>query len=422
MRTLHFVNPSLLFGPLAWAFCLLTAVPTRAQEIISLPGDDRWLDLRFEELYHVGTLDGGDWEQFGNVAGVGFDSVGSLYVLDARVQRIVVVGPDGALVREFGHPGEGPGEFSQPTAFAVRRDGRTVVADVGHHVFHIFAPNGNPEHRAGMTVVHGTLRFDRIVAQPGSNALIAVPSAASDFHVAGGGGPPPPAVSHAIERISLAERQAETDTVAEPRLYPLDSRNAKTEAQGSPALRPILAAFPSMFRGLRRAFTPDLYWSVLPDGRVAYADSSDYAIRIVAAAGGVVRILKRPLPPEPATDRTMRAERNRRRLLTDEEVGTGWNMLDARQRFDDLEFFPEIPVIRGLTTTWDGEIWVLRRGEEPLDDGPIDVVTPDGRYLGSYRAGALEMPDAFGPDGLVAFIERDELGVQTVVVGRVVGL
>ena len=174
-----------------------------------------------------------------------------------------------------------------------------------------------------------------------------------------------------------------------------------------------------MFRGLRRAFTPDLYWSVLPDGRVAYADSSDYAIRIVAAAGGVVRILKRPLPPEPATDRTMRAERNRRRLLTDEEVGTGWNMLDARQRFDDLEFFPEIPVIRGLTTTWDGEIWVLRRGEEPFDDGPIDILTVDGRYLGSYRAGAIEMPDAFGPDGLVAFIERDELGVQTVVVGRV---
>ena len=273
-----------------------------------------------------------------------------------------------------------------------------------------------------MSVVHGMLRFGRIVAQPGSNALVAVPSAAHEYHVAGAGGPPPPPVSHAIERISLAERQAETDTVAEPRLYPLDSRNAKAEAQSTPAIRPMLAAFPSMFRGLRRAFAPDLHWSVLPDGRIAYADSSDYAIRILAADGGVVRILKRPLPPEPVTDRTMRAERSRRRMLPDEEVGAGWNMLDARQRFDDLEFFPEIPVIRGLATTWDGHIWVLRRGEEPMSDGPVDVLAPEGRYLGSYRAGEIKMPAAFGPDRLVAFIEEDELGVQTVVVKRVLGL
>ncbi len=182
----------------------------------------------------------------------------------------------------------------------------------------------------------------------------------------------------------------------------------------------MLAAFPSMFRGLRRAFTPDLHWSVLPDGRIAYADSSDYAITILAADGGVVRILKRPLPPERVTDRTMRAERSRRRMLPDEEVGTGWNMLDARQRLGDLEFFPEIPVIRGLATTWDGRIWVLRRGEEPMSDGPVDVLAPEGRYLGSYRAGEIKMPAAFGPDRLVAFIEEDELGVQTVVVKRCV--
>ena len=31
------------------------------------------------------------------------------------------------------------------------------------------------------------------------------------------------------------------------------------------------------------------------------------------------------------------------------------------------------------------------------------------------------IPDAFGPGGLVAFVERDELDVETVVVKRVVG-
>ncbi|WP_420449809.1 hypothetical protein [Candidatus Palauibacter sp.] len=41
-----------------------------------------------------------------------------------------------------------------------------------------------------------------------------------------------------------------------------------------------------------------------------------------------------------------------------------------------------------------------------------------GRYLGSYRTGATQLPDAFGPEGLAAFIERDELDVQTVIVKR----
>ena len=108
-------------------------------------------------------------------------------------------------------------------------------------------------------------------------------------------------------------------------------------------------------------------------------------------------------------------------MQPDDEIGLGWDRLDPRARIDNLEFFPEIPVIRGLAVTWDGEIWVLRRGEGPASDGPIDVLATDGRYLGSYRAGVTVIPDAFGPVGLVAFIERNELDVQTVVVKRVVG-
>ncbi|MDE2874385.1 MAG: hypothetical protein OXQ93_03020 [Gemmatimonadota bacterium] len=64
-------------------------------------------------------------------------------------------------------------------------------------------------------------------------------------------------------------------------------------------------------------------------------------------------------------------------------------------------------------------IWVLRRGDGPVSVGPIDVLDMAGRYVGSYRTGATGIPAAFGPDGLVAFIEKDELGVETVVVKRV---
>lgn len=78
----------------------------------------------------------------------------------------------------------------------------------------------------------------------------------------------------------------------------------------------------------------------------------------------------------------------------------------------------EVPVVRRLRTSWEGTIWVQRRGEEPDGDGPIDLLTRDGRYIGTLAADATAMPSAFGPNGLIAFRERDELDVSRVVVKR----
>ena len=50
--------------------------------------------------------------------------------------------------------------------------------------------------------------------------------------------------------------------------------------------------------------------------------------------------------------------------------------------------------------------------------GHIDVLTAEGEYVGTYATGATEMPDAFGPDGLAAFIELDEFDVARMVVRR----
>ncbi len=46
------------------------------------------------------------------------------------------------------------------------------------------------------------------------------------------------------------------------------------------------------------------------------------------------------------------------------------------------------------------------------------MLTAEGEYVGTYGTGATEMPDAFGPNGLAAFIELDELDVPSVVVRR----
>ena len=158
-------------------------------------------------------------------------------------------------------------------------------------------------------------------------------------------------------------------------------------------------------------FAPRLAVGVLPGGGVAFTDSSAYAIKVTTSSGEVARVLRRPFRPEPVTGRLRAAEIERQ--LKGAEF--------RRERIESMEFFDEVPVVRDLRTSWEGTIWVRRRGDEPASDGPIDVITPDGGYLGTFAAGATAMPSAFGPEGLVAFVETDALDVQTVVVKRLPG-
>ena len=59
-----------------------------------------------------------------------------------------------------------------------------------------------------------------------------------------------------------------------------------------------------------------------------------------------------------------------------------------------------------------------RTGARVGEKGPIDVISADGVYLGTLEPGEFKVPDAFGPGGLTAWIETDEMDVPRVVVKR----
>ncbi len=396
----------------AW---VLAAVPAGAQQVVDLPAEDRWLEGGFEELYRVGTAVTGEaWEQFGRVTSVSFDGAGNLHVFDAQAQKVFVVGGDGGLIRELGGPGDGPGEFSSSGAMAVFADGRVAVVDISRRGFHIFAADGQFERMVRIARPAGVMGVGRVAAWSGTDAIVGVPTLATAYTIwaAAFNEPVRFPTSHAFERTTLPGEESRTDTVAEAWLPPLDIEGLDHTALVNRAPVPTL--------GLPE-FSPELHWGVLPDGRVAFADSSTYAVKIAAAGAGVVRILTRPFPPEPVTGRMIRAEKDRRLRRLEETAAPGADLERHRRRIESLEFHDELSAIWGLGTTWDGDIWVLRRGDDSHDGGPVDVLTADGRYVGSYRAGAMAIPDAFGPDGLAAFMELNELGVQTVAVKRLVG-
>ena len=417
---------------------LLSAIPAAAQDIIVLPADDRPLAAAFEEVFRVGSFDGPEWQQFGAIFEAAFDGAGNLYLLDLHAYRVVVVDSAGELVRFIGRYGAGPGEFSFPDQLTVMADGRAVVGDIaGHRSFQVFGSDGTLDRyvRTGEDLLNVR---GRIYPDGGGRDAVVVSGGLTTIEGMRPPGAEDPPGKRPIVRLALdggaVVRETITYAWAPPSAGIITFRvNGHEITTGDQTPPP-------------RTFDPGLFVGPLPGGGIAFSDSTTYAIKLTGPDGAVSRILRRPFSPQPVTDRILEAEIERQ---LDEYVAAEASLSAQPQRVIDgrtgdavdalprdmmleglkrtrrayLEVLPsadEIPVVVDMRTTWEGEIWVRRRGEDLLSDGPIDVLTADGRYLGSYPSDTA-MPTAFGPGGLLAFVEKDEAGLNTVVVKRVAG-
>lgn len=417
---------------------ILPATPhLPAQEVVDLPDRDRHLDADFEEVFRVGVREGEDWEMFANASSVAFDANGNLYVVDGLYAgmdtRIVVFDASGNFVREFGSMGEGPGEFNRPTGVVVMRDGTTVVEDLKHRAFQLFDANG--EFLRMVRIRPGNIGYHDLLPDPRGGGVFVKddPSGSYITSSSAGGAPPAAPTSRPLWHVDLGGEETRNDTVVE----------------GWQAPRGEVPDLPGPLRQPQApTYEPPFLVGVLPDGSVVHSDSSAYALRITPSGpGGVPRVIRRPLRPRPVT-REMEEANNgmasNSMSILDERTGET-SIYELPKRV----FYPEVSILLAISTTWEGRIWVQRRGEEAgnprenglidLDDlldlppgaelppfgpigwstpGPIDVVTADGRYVGTFATEATALPDAFGPDGMAAFIELDEFDVASVVVRR----
>jgi len=422
--------------PILSAFFVASA-PASAQQVVELPSDDRRLNSDFAEVFSLGSLDAPEWQHFGLLQTAAFDAAGKLHLLDQDARAIVVVDPAGGFVRTIGRSGNGPGEFDFPQNLVILPDGRIVVTDIPRHrTFQIFNSDGSFDR--GVRVGNDLLGVaGRIDAERGMGSGLFVASEDLVRYL------PMQPVEHedppgkrSVLRLSLEGDELAQEVVAHgwapPSAGPVEVRiGSRTVRSGETTPHP-------------RIFDPGFFVGALPGGGVAFSDSTAYRIMVTDPAGEIERILRRPFEPEPVTDRIVEEEIERRleeiertavavfrrasmvvdgggnplqgmipdEMIREGAVRTQRRFLEARSAAE------EVPIVRNLRTTWDGEIWVQRRGDKPVSDGPIDVLTPDGRYLGSYPAGT-PMPDAFGPDGLVAYIETGDLAQYTVRVSRV---
>ena len=388
------------------------AIGLLAQEVVDLPAEDLPLSPDFELVYRIGSTEAeAEWEEFFAIRSVGFDGAGNLYLLDGAGtdggRRVVVVDADGRHVGDFGRLGDGPGEFQMARELIVWDDGRTLVGDMMRG-YHVFGPGGE---------------FERTVREAGRGMGIAT-------------------------RVGLRPERTGSRTVVvrdERSILRIDMSSAEVEdrvlvegwAPRAPSELPAGADFEDLLDmiGEEWGFEPELLFDPLPWGGVAFSDSSAYAIKVTDSSGQVSRILRRAIRPLRVTERMRRTERERRlereTNRQDTQLGGGgepppeireaFNRIRATRRaaLENMRFYPEVPVVAAVHVTWEGSLWVERSTEPGTSEsGPIDVLAQDGRYVGTFPVGRLEMPDAFGPDGLAVFVETDEFDVPVITVRR----
>ena len=393
---------------------LLSALPLPAQEIIELTGEDRWLEADFRELYRLGTLAGEEWEQFGDLDDVAFDRAGNLHILDTQSNRVFVVGQrrPRLVPGTLGGQGEGPGEFVAAMGMAVMADGRVAVADMSRRVYQVFSPDGEFRRTVPMAGNPDITTVGFVRAQPGADAIIKVPTLARWVRFSGDAfrGPLVLPSSHVVVRTNLAGARAETDTIAKPWLPPIDFESWDEMGLRNRTPTPTL---------MLSVFSPALHLDVLPDGGLAFSDSSAYAIKITEPGGRLLRVVMRPLHPQPMSRRVIRAEKDRRLTLAEGLAVTrrcfgehsephrepGFCRPDPRRRWTGhLLGRPDLgPSARGESPR--------RRSHRCARTGRAATWAPIPPERPRYRRRSAQ-------DGLLAFVETDALGVETVIVKR----
>lgn len=397
---------------------------------MDLPPEDRPVGGDFPEVYRIG--DGTDDRKLlSRVNSLGFDAAGSLYISDVwgRELEVLVVDTGGEFVARFGRRGGGPGEFERATEAFALPDGGIVVADAGILAYHVFGPD-----RA----------FERRVRYPGvGEAFVPTPLRR------------PSGADPRLRKVDRWQKDLVLRVTDVWRVR-MDSLTREGSVEVVPGPREVLrldlegenAAEEMIARGTNPDRRAPFLFGPLPGGAVAFSDSSDYAIRITDSAGVVIRTLRRRLPQRSWNDRTRGGyrrlvERNLRHAASTSRRASeflDWaGGVDAvLAGFDATELTGEIDLIEALETTWEGTIWVARVPDDgfpvldfmgevestydmhgrarPSRRGPIDVLTADGRYLGTLAD--ARMPAAFGPGGLAAYVESDAQDVPTVVVRR----
>jgi hypothetical protein len=377
--------------------------------------------------FAIGAEDGEDWELLSRVSQLAFDKEENLYVLDGGNHRVLIFNPQGKFIRKIGKKGGGPGELMTPVGLAVMSDGNVAVTDLGRPAVSLFRKDGTFIKNLPLGDEFGfPVPTQGTYAHPQNGVVVR-----TFPPVMRRGGP---------EGITA---QTMTNRKSPVTWFTADGKTSKLFDIPQPDITPRVQD--SGAGGGQRqiavriqtpAFTPGTLWGVLPNGSVAISSDVNYKLQLVRN-GKVERVIERPISGRKVTEADKNKEKARRReqlasgrnmvLATEERRGNGqarsrtglggtMSSEQIAQMLAELTFAEHIPALAGMYVDPRGRMWVQRTGREVGTDGPIDLLDATGRYLGTLNG--QKLPAAVSASGRAAYIERDEMEVEKVVVRK----
>ena len=349
----------------------------------------------------IGELDGPEEYLLGWIFSIAVDDDRNVYVFDYQAQHVGVFDAEGNHLETLGRPGEGPGEFNRAEAIALLPDRRLVVRNPGNQRIEVFGPEPGRTEQWGYPA-GGLHSSSPLYTDESGRTFVDAADRSADGLV--------------IELIVFGPDGTEVDTLPQP------------SSTYEPAM--LVAKRGGLSASGVVPFSPELVWTVHPNGRFLTGFSGDYRIDL-PRDDGVLRI-ERAAEPVPVQDEERAHEREQvERYMRDTDPNWSW---------DGPAIPAHKPYFHQLLAGRDGRVWVRLSTEahpvENEDHDPedsysmpvswrepvrYDVFEPDGIYLG-----VVVPPDDFTPyvepvfDGdYVWAVTRDELGVQRVVRYRI---
>lgn len=316
---------------------------------------------------------GGDEDEdvlLGMVTAGALGADGNVYLVDRQMAQVLVIAPDGSLVRTLGRQGDGPGEFNNPHGLFFLPDGRLAVIQGFPSRVTTLKPDGTPagEIKVGGEAVEGGFNFMREL-RVGGGKLVGVRGRGT-FNQETGKSTQVTIMSvmdmTGKDEVKLFERSREND---------LQRRIFDEAAE----------------------FSELNTWNVSRDGIVYSAPEREaWAINARGLDGTVRSTFRRPFTPRKRTAED-KAE------LTDGMVV----IVNGRRQEIESKALDTDPAIERINVAADGRLFVINclQSRERLPAGVAaryDVVTPDGKFVEEL---SLRVPGFDNQQDIVLFLD-----------------
>ena len=389
--------------PLAIAALSVSQVQVTARDTVTVGANNApyWgPHPELVERVRIGAIDGDPAYTFGSVSAISENEHGDIWVADATVAVVRRFDSLGVHLGNIGRKGQGPGEFAggMPMGMGRLRDGRMVVFDTNAHRISFFTPEGLFVGSRSAPIQCITSRRPSLVVDTSDVLSLRT------------------CIDGADAWIMVDTTGQVVDTVLVP---PLDTDAAPARRLPFGNMAPFIAKTVS---------------ARSPHGYMVVGRTSSYAVHRPIRDGRMVRIWRNWTPIQVRSEEKRRLrEYYRTRQERFGQAGVG-----ADRPFRAIP--DEKPPFWALQVDHDGRVWVARhqaayfREETPGERSHresypfvpatkiewreqlvVDVLEPNGRFLGTLELPHDQATVGFATGTRVWLVETGEYGEQYVV-------